>query len=313
VRAHCFPGVQEGAAPRCALGVDGAGDDVPGGKLGVWMLGQKETMTCGVDQVRAIAAKRLGHQGRWVPPDIQGRRVELDELGIGDDGAGQGRRRKPLAQQGRRGRCFSVETADASGGQDHRRGPEGGDDPVSLSKGANHGAAGVLQQAAQANALKHLDVCSLADMGDNRRHHGAAGLVTAHPRHSGAPVRGFPAQDEAAVRGPIKGGAKPGEPLHRARTFRRQQGGARGIHQAGAGGKGIGRVQVWGVVIGEGCGDPPLRPGRAAAFPQGDGAQDPDPPGRGGESGGQAGKAPADHQHTVEVQGVHGQISSTST
>ena len=48
-----------------------------------------------VDQHGALAAQGLGGQRRRVAADVDGRRVELHELGIGDGRAGEGGQARP--------------------------------------------------------------------------------------------------------------------------------------------------------------------------------------------------------------------------
>ena len=72
-----------------------------------------------IDQLGALAAQRLGGERRRVAADVDGGRVELHELGIGDDRAGARGHAEAAALRFRRVGGDGVEVADAAGGQDH--------------------------------------------------------------------------------------------------------------------------------------------------------------------------------------------------
>ena len=81
---------------------------------------QHEALARLVDQHRAFAAQRFGRERRRIAADHDRGRVELDEFGIGDDGAGARRDRKPEpARLGRIG-GHRIEMADAAG-REHDR------------------------------------------------------------------------------------------------------------------------------------------------------------------------------------------------
>ena len=68
--------------------------------------------------VGALAAQRLGGERRRVAADVERGRVELDELGVGDDGAGAGGHAEAAALGLRRVGGDGVEMADAAGRED---------------------------------------------------------------------------------------------------------------------------------------------------------------------------------------------------
>ena len=85
---------------------------------------QHETAAHLIDQDRALAAQGLGRQRRGIAADVDGSRMELHELRIGDDRAGARRHAEAFAARlqgiGRDG----VERAEAAGGEDDGGGAE---------------------------------------------------------------------------------------------------------------------------------------------------------------------------------------------
>ena len=101
---------------------DRAGNDVAGCKLRIRMNGGHEATARFIDQDRAFAAQRLGDERRRIACARNGRRMELHEFGVRDDGACAGRQGDALSARlywicGDR-----IELADAAAGEHRRRG-----------------------------------------------------------------------------------------------------------------------------------------------------------------------------------------------
>jgi hypothetical protein len=104
--------IEERAAAGGDLGEHAARHDVARRKFGQRVQACHEALAALVDQDRAFAAQALRCERRGIAPDHDRGRVELDEFGIGNDGAGArgDRKPEPLASAGwwsphRDGRC----------------------------------------------------------------------------------------------------------------------------------------------------------------------------------------------------------------
>ncbi len=86
---------------------------------------QHEALALLVDEHRALAAQRLGGERRRIAADVERGRVELHELGVGDDRAGAGRGGEAAAPRLARVGGDGVEPADAAGRQHHGAGADG--------------------------------------------------------------------------------------------------------------------------------------------------------------------------------------------
>ncbi len=256
-----FAGVQEGALAGGQLAVDGAGDHVARRQLGALMIAGHEGVTVAVDQLGAFPAQGLGGQGGGVAPDVDGRGVELHELGIGDAGAGGGGQRQALADGRGRIGGHCIEAAQPSGRQDGRGRQDLAQAAAGFHQHPAHPALCVLEQGAGVDALAHLDVRRRGGRGGDRLHDGPAGLVALHPRDAGARVGRLQALREAAAGVAVEGRAELGQPADGIRPFMGQEGRHGRIGQARAGGDGVGGVQRLVVALGQGRGDPALGPG----------------------------------------------------
>ncbi len=226
-----------------------------------------------VDQLRARAAQGLGGEGRGVGPDVYGGRVELDEFGIGDGGARQGRGGQAFAAQLARVGGHRIEAAQAPGGEDHRRGDDFQQPALSLGQHPANPAALVLQEGVQANILADLHVRRGHGPGDHGLHDRPAGAVALDPGDAGVGMGGLKAEGEMAGLVAVEGGSS----RHQAVYGGPPRGGDRvsdgGVHQARAGGNGVGGVDR-GVILGaQSRGDAALSPGRAGAGKEGAGAE----------------------------------------
>jgi hypothetical protein len=293
--------------------VDGARHHVPRRQLGVGVIAGHEGFAVPIDQLGAFAAQGFGGQRGRIAADVDGGRVELHELGIGDGRAGQGRKGQALALEvGRRG-GDAIEAADAAGRQDGGGSDELDQLAVLFGQHAADASLGVAQQAAQPAAGAHLYVARRQGGGDHRVHDRAAGLVALHPRHARARVRRFEAGGELAIGAAVKRRAERGQVADGLGPFLRQDRGHGLIHQARARSDGVGGVQFGSVLAAQRRSHAALRPSRGTTLAEGGAGQDQSLSRRGGQGCGQPGQAGADDQHAVVLDPFHGQISSTST
>ena len=84
---------------------------------------EHEALAGAVDQLRALAAQRLGGERRRIAADVERGRVELHELRVGDHRAGARRHAEAVAFRLRRVGGDGVEMADAAGGEHDRARP----------------------------------------------------------------------------------------------------------------------------------------------------------------------------------------------
>ena len=87
-RADGFAAIEKRAAPGGDLGEHAARHDIARRQLAARIDGQHEALAAAVDQRRAFAAQRFGRERRGIDADVDGGRMELHELGVGDHGAG---------------------------------------------------------------------------------------------------------------------------------------------------------------------------------------------------------------------------------
>ena len=131
-------GVQVHGAGGRAGAVDGAGDHVARGQLRVRVHVRHEAVPGAVQQHRALPAHGLGHHER--PLRNQGG-VELDELGVGQHGAGLPSQGRAVAGGAGGVGGLRVQPADASGGQQHDVGAQFGVCACACGQGAGSGGA----------------------------------------------------------------------------------------------------------------------------------------------------------------------------
>ena len=103
--------------PCRAAAPDRARDDVARREFGAGLV-RHETLAGVVDQDRAVAAHGFGQQRHRARRPVEGGRVKLDELEIGELCARTRRQRQPLAEAAGRVGAVEKQTADAAG-RDH--------------------------------------------------------------------------------------------------------------------------------------------------------------------------------------------------
>ena len=241
--AHRLRRIEKGAAPLDPRRVHRPRHDVPRRQIGVRMIAQQEGAAA-IDQPRPLAAQGLGRQRRRVQSHIDGRRMELHELGVQHLGPGLPGQRQPLAAQGRWIGRRLEQAADPPGGQHHG----GGEHFVQAAASAfDHRAAHptvhVADQAAQPAVFPDLNGLRGPRGGDHGRQYGPARAVAAHPRHARQTVRRLQTDGKAAVVIAVEGRAQPGQPLDRLTPPRRQGARRLGLDQTGARAFGILGVQ----------------------------------------------------------------------
>jgi len=109
--------VEEGSASAYGFAVDGTRHHVAGSKLCVRVHCAHEALAAGVDEESAFAAQRFRGERRRIAADIDSSRVELHELGVGDDRAGARRDGNALTSRFARVGGDGVELACTAGGE----------------------------------------------------------------------------------------------------------------------------------------------------------------------------------------------------
>lgn len=246
-----------------------------------------------VHQRRALAPQRLGGERRGVQAQVDGRGVELDELGIEHRRARQRRHRQPLAPERARVGGDRVEPAHAARRQ-HGRGRRDLDPPFALVREhAPDAARNVLQQRTGADAREDRHMRGGKRGPLNRGQNGAPGSIAAHAHHPRPAVRGLQA-DAVAVLVTVELRAERGQTGHHLGAEVGQRAGAILQHQARAGRDRIGGVQRRGVPWPDRGRDPALSPGGRGALAHGLGGQYQRGARRGAQGRRQAGQARAD-------------------
>ena len=94
------------------LAMDAAGHDVARSEFGRRVHAGHEAAARLVDEDGAFAAQGFGGERRGIAADIQGRRMELYEFGIGDHGARTRRHAQTFAARFRRIGCHRIKRAE---------------------------------------------------------------------------------------------------------------------------------------------------------------------------------------------------------
>ena len=298
-------GVEVDAVPRLQAGPDRPSHHVARGQLGIGVLPDHEAASGVVHQDRPLAAQGLGEQGHGVPPAGQSGGVELHELQVGQPRSCPGGHRQAVAGHLGRVGGVGVQTADAPGGQHHRRGQGQHLLPFrGAHRHPDHPAA-VPDEVGREGVGQSLDVLGGRRRPDQGAHHLGAGGVAAGVQHPASVVAPLPAQQQAAV--------GPGVEVHPQGLQRRHPfrgGGSQHLHcprvvEAPAHRHRVGGMFPRGVVGGHRGGDAALGPrgGPAAGVALGDHQH----PARGhGQGGGQAADAGAHHDGLGPEEAVEG-------
>ena len=139
--------------------------------------------------------------GAGIAAHVERGRMELDELGVGDHGAGARRSGQPAPLGLARIGGDRIEPAEAARGQHHGAGRDG-DRLGVFSRRPRRDAgdiAAVGQEIVHDDAFKHADRRRLAHGRDQRGHDLGAGPVALDPHDAAARVRGLARKQEAAL------------------------------------------------------------------------------------------------------------------
>ncbi len=271
VEVHVL-GVLFAHAPQDALG-----DDVARGEFGQFVRADHEAVAVGVDEVGALAAHRLRHQrllALRVGAEPEHGGVELDELQVGDLGAGpQGEGDAVAGGDGGVG-GRGEHLAHAAGGQDDGPGPYRADAVVpafahDVQRDARRTAVGVLEEVQDEGVLDRLDAGRAHGLDQGAGDLGAGG-VTTRMGDAAAVVSALTGQQDLAGLGVgVEAGAGGDEAAHRVGAL-----GDQGVHglvgaEAGAGDEGVVQVLFGGVALAERGGYAALGPAGGAGVEAG--------------------------------------------
>ena len=246
-----------------------------------------------VDEPRAAAAQRLGQQRHRVGARVERRRVELDELDVGERRAGAPGEREAVAGGLDRIRRPREDLADAAGRQHDRAGAVQHDGPSGVAREDAGHAAAVHHELERQGALEDAQAAAvaqpLAERADDLGAGGIAGVQDARAR-----VRGLAREVEPA-------GGVAVEPRAERQELR-QAIGAVGVSRAHRGrvaepsgdGQGVGGVQRRRVARRHRARDAALRPGARAGLPEQALREEVDAAGAEAERHGEAGDARAE-------------------
>ena len=169
-----------------------------------------------IDQDGAFAAERFGSEGGRVGTRCDGGRVELHELGVGDDRAGPRRHAHGVAAHAGRVGGHGVKSAESARRQHGGAGADEHRFCVAVAElaavDADDAAVGA-RQVDRRDPLHHPDRGRSAHFGDQRLHDSEAGPVAFHPHHPVYRVRGFARQAEMPLVVAVERGAPVGEVL----------------------------------------------------------------------------------------------------
>ncbi len=251
---------------------DALGDDVAGGELGELVLADHEADAVRVDEVRALAADRLGDQrllALRVRAEPQHRRVELHELQVRDLRAGTQRERHAVAGGDGRVGGGGEDLAEAAGGEDD--GPRvDRADAVALAlahdvQGQTRRAAlRVRQQVQHQGVLDQFEVVVGADGLDQGARYLRAGRVPARVGDTTAVVAALAGEQDLALVVLVEGRSGGDQAADRARALGDEHPHRLLVAQARARDEGVLQVLLGGVALAERGGDAALCPaGRA--------------------------------------------------
>ena len=265
-----------------------------------------EALPLGVEQRGALAPDRLGDQEALAARDTDDRGgVELDELEIGQRGAGGVGEQQPDAERARRVGRARPQRGRAARGQ---HGRPGADRPPVLEGDPDAAAlVGGRPQRGGARALEHQDPGLGDDDGRELADDAAARRAAAGVRDAAAPVATLQAQRQRALLVDVEDHAELPQVGDGAWRLADQDVGGGPAHGAPAGDLGVPPVQIGCVVGAERGGQPPLGPvGGGLRERRGRDEHDVGALAGGGQRGVEAGTAGADDAH-VGLDGGIGQ------
>ena len=295
--------IEESATSAGDLAEHGARHDVARAKLGVFVHRAHETLPPPIDEQRAFAAQGLGGERRGILANIDGGRMKLDELGVGDDRAGAGGDGDALATRLARIGGDGVDLARAAGcehdGACRQQQPARQWPALDRHKLDALHAAVAQQEIAGGEALDHADRWRGAHSREQRRHDGAPRGVALDMQDAVAAMRGLAPKHEMTRKILVEGHAVAKQVLDPVARFARQQLGNLLIDNAGAGADRIFGMMLGAVALGQRRGDAGLRPETGCAFAEPRAGNDGDRQRRKLERGEQAGKARTHHDHAA--------------
>jgi hypothetical protein len=236
---------------------NGPGDDVAGGEFGIAVLAHEEAFARFVPEHCSLAADRLRDEvpGRPLPPED--RRMELDELHVGEQRPRPKRDGNPLARGDGGVRALAVEAAGAPGREDHGPGFDLLDrlPPIARYEGDDTVPAGP-PESSERGALAHLDA-GVQDPALQGLLDRETGRVTARVKDPGPGVcRLSPEGDlpfDRIERNPV-----PDQVRDARRGLIREDLGGRAVHETRARPQRVREVERRRVVRSHGRGDPSL-------------------------------------------------------
>ena len=225
------------------LAVQGPRHHVARRQFGIRMKAQHETLAMFVDQGGAFAAQCFGGQRRGIAADGDGSGMELDEFGIGNNGAGTGRHAQSFAARFQRIGGDGIERAQPTGGENDGAGAEQHQPrlPSRAVAGKKPGDAAILhRQFHGMKAFHHPDRRGAQHPFGQGAGNFRPGAIAADMHDAGAGVRRFAAQRQRTVGGAVERRAQGDQIGDAFRGLARHQIDDGGIAQSRAGRDGVG-------------------------------------------------------------------------
>ena len=172
---------------------------------------QQKATSVAVDDRRALAAQRFGRERRRIGVDVDGGRVELHELCVGDDCARARRHGDADAARLHGIGRHPIKMTDAAGRQHQRRTGNVADAPRGVARAHGDDAAVARDDLLRRIAVDHRDGRRLRELAFQRLHDGAAGGVAHDAHHASMRMRRLLRGREGAAVTAIEGRAHGGE------------------------------------------------------------------------------------------------------
>jgi hypothetical protein len=186
-RAKCRAGIDEDAMSFGEVPPNGAGNHIARFKVGTTAICH-DPLSCFVDEHGALAAHRLANQWHRIEADVEGGGMELNELHIGEYGAGTGGKRQSLTDRSKRVACFAIKSADASGRKDDARGRQKQRSRRTDRKHASY-ATILHQQTSCLDFFEHHNSCRATDGSNKGAHDLPPGSVAAGMKDASSTMR----------------------------------------------------------------------------------------------------------------------------